>query len=64
MKIQVRKNKKLTPSMLDTDEVYHDDEIQIKSNLYRNNFEFIDIFPFIQPNQITSTFPKYTDYIL
>ena len=45
MKTQVRKNKKLAPSLLDKGEVYHDYEIRIKSNLYRNNLEFMEIFP-------------------
>ena len=45
VKTQLRRNKKLAPSMLDKGEVYHDYEIRIKSNLYRNNFEFIGIFP-------------------
>ena len=45
MKTHVRKNKKLAPFMLYKDEVYHDYGIRIKSNLYWNNFEFIEIFP-------------------
>ena len=47
VKTQLRRNKKLAPSMLDKGEVYHDYEIRIKSNLYRNNFEFIEVFPIV-----------------
>ena len=45
VKTQLRRNKKLAPSMLDKGEVYQDYKIRIKSNLYRHNFEFIEIFP-------------------
>ena len=57
----MRKNKKLAPSMLYKGEVYHDYEIRIKSNLYWNNFEFIEIFSIFSVR--TYYIGKYVLYI-
>ena len=61
MKTHVRKNKKLAPFMLYKDEVYHDYGIRIKSNLYWNNFEFIEIFSIFSVR--TYYIGKYVLYI-